>query len=271
MTDPQVAPPPRSTGRFKRASLTPARIARLVVVPLVLIAIWYLLVAVFGRFAIAPPHAALGAIETGFREGWLWPALYITLSTTIIGFVIASVLGLAIATVMGLSRFWGAVLESPLVWLYSIPKVTLYPVFLLVLGLTTESRVAFAVAHGFIPLSLFAYNGMQSVTPVHRRVQRVYRLGWWNSMRRIYVPAAFPSIIVGLRYCFSLCMVGAVVAEMFAAFKGTGYIMIQAMQLHRVPVLFGVTTVLVVFALAVNALFVAWEHHVLRHRGVTDA
>ena len=272
MTAPQVTRSPRGAGvgRRERAALTRVRIVRLVVVPLVLVAIWYLLVAVFGPFAIAPPHAAVGAIVTGFREEWLWPALYITLSTTIQGFVIASVLGLAIATLMGLSRFWGAVLESPLVWLYSIPKVTLYPVFLLVLGLTTESRVAFAVAHGFIPLTLFTYSGMQSVTPVHRRVQRLYRLGWWNSMRRIYVPAAFPSIIVGLRYCFSLCMVGAVVAEMFAAYKGTGYVMIQAMQLHKVPVLFGLTTVLVVFALVVNALFVAWEHQALRRGGTTD-
>lgn len=270
MTTPQVVQSARP-GSFKRAPLTPARIARLAVVPLVLIAIWYLLVAVFGSFAIAPPHAAIGAIVTGFREEWLWPALYITLSTTIIGFGIASGLGLTIAAIMGLSRFWGAVLESPLLWLYSIPKVTLYPVFLLVLGLTTESRVAFAVAHGFIPLTLFTFSGMQSVTPVHRRVQRLYRLGWWSSMRRIYVPAAFPSIIVGLRYCFSLCMVGAVVAEMFAAYKGTGYIMIQAMQLHKVALLFGLTTVLVVFALAVNALFVAWEHHVLRRRGATDS
>ncbi len=270
MTAPPVVQSPRSADTQKRVALTPARIARLAVVPVILIAIWYLLVAVFGSFAIAPPHAAVGAIVTGFREEWLWPALYITLSTTIKGFVIASVLGLGIATVMGLNPFWGAVLESPLVWLYSIPKVTLYPVFLLVLGLTTESRVAFAVAHGFIPLTLFAYSGMQTVTPVHRRVQRLYRLGWWSSMRRIYAPAAFPSIIVGLRYCFSLCMVGAVVAEMFAAYKGTGYLMIQTMQLHKVPLLFGLTTVLVVFALAVNALFVAWEHHALRRRGVTD-
>ena len=175
MTTPQVVQSARP-GSFKRAPLTPARIARLAVVPLVLIAIWYLLVAVFGSFAIAPPHAAIGAIVTGFREEWLWPALYITLSTTIIGFGIASGLGLTIAAIMGLSRFWGAVLESPLLWLYSIPKVTLYPVFLLVLGLTTESRVAFAVAHGFIPLTLFTFSGMQSVTPVHRRVQRLYRL-----------------------------------------------------------------------------------------------
>jgi ABC-type nitrate/sulfonate/bicarbonate transport system permease component len=111
---------------------------------------------------------------------------------------------------------------------------------------------------------------MQLVTPVHRRVQRVYRLNWWDSMRRIYVPAAFPSIIVGLRYCFSLCMVGAVVAEMFAAHRGTGYLMIQAMQLHKVPLLFGLTLLLVIFALAINALFVAWEHHALHRRGVTD-
>ena len=266
----EVFQAPTSADKQKLGGLTSARIARWVVVPAIIIATWYLLVAIFGPFAIAPPHAAIASIVTGFREEWLWPALYITLSTTFKGFVIAAVLGLAIATVMGLSHFWGAVLESPLVWLYSIPKVTLYPVFLLVLGLTTESRVAFAVAHGFIPLTLFTYSGMQSVTPVHRRVQRLYRLGWWNSMQRIYAPAAFPSIIVGLRYCFSLCMVGAVVAEMFAAYKGTGYLMIQAMQLHKVPLLFGLTTVLVIFALVVNALFVSWEHHVLRHRGVTE-
>lgn len=229
-------------------------VARIVFTPLILLVIWSL-ASVWLSDAVPSPVATLEAIQHGLQAGWLGEALLITLEGTAIAFTLAAVVGCGLGAFMGLSRFWGEVLETPLVWFYAVPKVTLYPMFLLFLGLTVESRVVFAALHGFIPLALFILNGTRSVRPVHLKVARVYRLSRWQTVRRVVIPTALPTVVVGLQYCFSLTFIGLVFAELFAASEGTGNELILAIGLNRVEDTFGIALILSAFALAVNAAF----------------
>jgi NitT/TauT family transport system permease protein len=244
-----------------RSGVTRLRsVLELLIVPAVLLIIWALVARHVGSEAAATPLQTLRAIIDGFQEGWLGPALRKTLVGALVAFVVAAAIGLPLGFALGLNRFWGKVLEGPLLWLYAIPKIVLFPIFLLLLGLTFKSRVAFAVAHGFIPLALFTMGGVRSVRPVHLKVAKVYRLSWLRTALRIVVPSALPAIAVGLRYCFSLCFLGLVVAEMFASKEGTGYVLVQAINLHFVPRLFAIATVLAVIALVVNMLLLKVEN-----------
>jgi NitT/TauT family transport system permease protein len=65
-------------------------------------------------------------------------------------------LGLAIGVTLGAHRLTGEVAEPILVALYSIPKVTLYPVILLIFGIGMPAKVAFGAIQGIVPVSLFA-------------------------------------------------------------------------------------------------------------------
>lgn len=241
---------------------------RLSFVPIFVFIVWTVAAATLGSIAVASPSETFRAVSDGFSAGWLSEALRATLIGTAAAFLVAAVIGLALGFLMGLSRFWGAVLEPPLVWFYAIPKVTLYPIFLLFLGLTVESKVAFAALHGFIPLALFIVSGVRNVRPVYFKVAKVYGLSRWQTIRRVVLPNALPSVVVGLQYCFSLSFIGLVFAELFAATEGTGYELIQAISLHRVPDTFGIALVLVIFALLVNGAFSLLVNTVESRRGV---
>ena len=67
--------------------------------------------------------------------------------------------GLAIGLTLGLSRLASEVFEPMLVAIYSIPKITLYPILLLAFGLGISAKVAFGTLHGIIPIALFTING----------------------------------------------------------------------------------------------------------------
>ena len=69
--------------------------------------------------------------------------------------VIALVGGLVIGLMLGAHRLSGDVAEPILVALYSIPKITLYPVILLLFGLGISAKIAFGVIHGIIPVAVF--------------------------------------------------------------------------------------------------------------------
>ena len=60
--------------------------------------------------------------------------------------------------------------------LYSIPKITLYPVILLLFGLGISAKIAFGVIHGIIPVILFTMNAVRNIRAVYLRSARAMRL-----------------------------------------------------------------------------------------------
>lgn len=266
-TAPSGAREAAAPSRRRRARLL--RVAELLVVPAIGLLGWQVAAVVIGSVAVASPAATVRAAAAGIADGWLIAALLHTIQATLVATAVAAAAGLWLGFALGMSRYWGRVLEDPLLWVYSIPKVTLFPVFLLTLGLTMSAEVAFGAFHGVFPLTLFLLNAIRATPPVYFKVARAYRLGRWKTFTRIIVPETVPSMVTGLRYCFSLTFLGVILAEMFAARAGAGYELVQAIGLHRVARVFAIALVLVLLALAVNGLFLACQHRVTRHRDTT--
>ncbi len=74
--------------------------------------------------------------------------------------------------------------ELILVNLYSIPKVTLYPLVLLCFGLGVSAKVAFGIMHGMIPIAIFTMNAIRQMKPVFLRSSKMMRLSAWRRPRR---------------------------------------------------------------------------------------
>ena len=245
------------------------RFAILLVVPATVLVLWWVLSVAVGPVAVADPGATLAAAVEGFVEGWLSSALLETLAATALGFLVATVVGLWLGFTLGMSRFWGDVLEGPLLWLYSIPKVTLFPLFLLFLGLGLSSTVLFGAFHGVFPLTLFLMAAIRGIPAVLLQVGRVYRLTRWQVFTRIVVPETLPAMVLGIRYCFSVTFLGVILAEMFAARAGAGYELMQAISLNQVARIFAVAITLVIVALVVNLGLLMVQSVVNRRRGGT--
>lgn len=260
-------------GRSRAATSTVGlRLGQFVAVPATVLALWWLLAVVVGPVAVASPPETARAMVDGLRDGWLTEPLLHTLRATALGFLLAAAAGLWLGFTLGMSRFWGDVFEAPLIWLYSIPKVTLFPLFLLFLGLGTSSEVMFGAFHGVFPQALFLIASIRGISGVLLRVARLYRLSRWDTFRSIVLPDTLPATVMGLRYCFSLTFLGVILAEMFAARAGAGYELMQAISLNNMSRIFAIAIALVIVALVVNALLLVLQGVVNRRRGgVLDA
>ena len=98
--------------------------------------------------------------------------------------------------------------EPILVSVYSLPKVTLYPLILLIFGLGVPAKIAFGTLHGIIPIAIFAMNAVRNVAGVHFKTARVMRLSRRQTLLTIVIPGALPEIVSGLRIGFSLTLLG---------------------------------------------------------------
>ena len=237
--------------------------------PLLLIAIvlaaWQLLYFYAGDVALTSPLATFRQLGTMLQDPRFLPHVQETMLAFAQGFSIAVLLGLAIGATLGAHRLTGEVAEPILVALYSIPKVTLYPVILLIFGIGMPAKVAFGAIQGIVPVSLFALNAIRNIKPVYTKSARVLRLRPHALVKDILLPAALPEIVTGIRVGFSLTLVGTLLGEMFGAQRGLGFLLLQAMSIHNMRAIMAVTLLLVILAAAVNAVLLAIERR-LRER-----
>lgn len=177
-----------------------------------------------------------------------------TAEALLMSVAISLVGGVALGVLLGMRRTVGIVSEPILVNFYALPKVTLYPVVLLVFGLGISARVAFGVMHGLVPLTLFTMNAIVNLRPVYLRAARVMRLSAWDTARRVVLPAILPEIVAGARIGFSLCLLGVLIGEMFASRRGLGAVVTSAMGVGDMATVLAVAVLLAAVAIAGNAV-----------------
>jgi NitT/TauT family transport system permease protein len=238
---------------------------------IVLLLLWQGLYFFAGDIALSSPLATFRRVATMLGDPRFVPHVIETLLAFLQGFVLAVLLGLAIGIALGAHRLTGEVAEPIVVALYSIPKVTLYPIILLIFGIGMPAKVAFGTIQGVVPIALFTMNAIRNVNPVFTRTARVLHLTPTAWIRDVLVPATLPEIVTGIRVGFSLALVGTLLGEMFGAQRGLGFLLMQAMNLHNMPNIMAVTVLLVVFAASVNALLLGIDRRLRRRSGMADA
>ena len=229
-----------------------------------ILVVWLGLYAYAGDVAVTPPWTTFAfAVELLSRASF-WAHVGATMTAFVMALAISAVAGVALGLVLGMRRFAGEVAEPILGSLYTIPKVTLYPVMLLIFGLGMSAKVAFGVIHGMIPVMLFTMAAAKNIQPVLLRTARALRLSPAQTMFNVLAPAVTPEIITGLRVGFALTLLGVLIGEMFASQRGLGFLIINGINVHDVRMTTTVTLIVVIFAVAANALMLALDRRAHR-------
>jgi len=236
------------------------------IIVLVMLAAWQALHQIAGETALPAPIPTLSYLVHNvatrrFSEN---------AATTAVEFgyalVFAYAIGLAVGIWMGAHRLAGAVGEPILVALYSLPKIVLYPVVLLIFGLGISGKVTFGAMHGILPVALLTMGAIRAIPPVYLRAARTLRLSAGETIANVLLPAALPEVFTGLRIGFSVTLLGVLLGEMFASKQGLGSMIMTDMQLLQGEEMMTVTIVLFAFAAIANAVLLWIEHRL--HRSV---
>ena len=226
---------------------------------LLMLAAWQLLYWVVGDTALRSPAQTLRYAGTLLAGEMLWPHMRETMTAFALALTLAIVASLGIGFTLGHNKFAGDVFEPMLVAVYSIPKITLYPILLLMFGLGMSAKVAFGTIHGVIPIAIFTINAVRNVRPALVKTARVMNLTNTEMVRSILLPAALPEIFTGIRVGFSLTLVGTLLGEMFASQRGLGFLLMNAIGLHNIDLIMALTLLLIVFATTVSSILLFYD------------
>jgi ABC-type nitrate/sulfonate/bicarbonate transport system permease component len=204
----------------------------------IVLAIWQYVGVHSSPALFTPPSAVFLAAIDMIGSGELWKYLAPSLAVLAIGLTISIVLGVAVGLL--LARFWIAdVALGPYVtFLYSTPAVALVPLIVLWAGYQLEAKVIILVLFAFFPMAINTYQGVKNVSHELLEVGKAFRCSERQLWVHIVLPAALPFIIAGLRLAVGRGLIGMVLADLYTAISGIGYLIVRAGSTYRVDRMF---------------------------------
>ena len=156
-----------------------------------------------------------------------------TTTRVLTGFGLGVVSGTVLGAITGYSTFTLRLLDPTLQALRAIPSIAWVPLFILWLGIYESSKVTLIAVGVFFPVYLGVMGAIRSVDRKLVEVGRAFRLSPFAMVRRILLPAVFPSYVLALRSGLGLGWMFVVAAELLGASEGVGYLLIDGQQLGK--------------------------------------
>jgi NitT/TauT family transport system permease protein len=178
---------------------------------------------------------------------------WVTLWTTLAGFLLATAFGLVLGIAVGWHRAIYAGIYPVLIGFNSIPKVAVVPVLILWFGLGEIPAVLTAFLISFFPIVVNVATGLATTEPELEDVLRALGASKLDIMRKVGIPRSLPYFFGSLKIAITLAFVGAVVSETVGANKGIGKLMLDAQAAFQVPIVFAGLLVLAVLGIVLYA------------------
>jgi NitT/TauT family transport system permease protein len=178
---------------------------------------------------------------------------WVTLWTTLLGFLIATVFGLVLGIAVGWHRAIYSGIYPVMVGFNSVPKVAVVPVLILWFGIGEVPAVLTAFLISFFPIVVNVATGLATTEPELEDVLRALGASKLDIMRKVGIPRSLPYFFGSLKVAITLAFVGAVVSETVGANKGIGKLMLDAQAAFQVPIVFAGLLVLAVLGILLYA------------------
>jgi NitT/TauT family transport system permease protein len=205
-----------------RAAVLPLLLAFLV------LAGWQLIVTAMKIPPVILPTPVSIAEYIVSRFGILMEHAVPTTLESLAAFLLAVILGIGLAILMTYSNIAREALYPNLVFFQLIPKIALAPLFIIWLGVGSQSRISFAVFIAFFPVVIAATAGLTSVDKNMLRLCRSLTASEWQVFTSVRFPAAIPHIFSGMKIAVTLAIIGVIIGEFITSQAGLGYLIILA-------------------------------------------
>jgi len=228
----------------------------------------------------------LGLVDSTFlppfseviRAGWqlaLTGELYDDVTASLLRALSGLVLSIVLVVPLGLLIGWygrlGALLNQLIEVCRNTAPLALLPVFILLLGIGELSKITMVIYSCAWPLLLNTIAGVKQVDPLLIKSARTMGVTSAQLFRKVILPAALPTILVGVRLASAAAMLVLIASEMIGAKAGLGYLVIYSQYSFLIPQMYFGILGITVIGLAFNTILEALERRFMRWKAAVAA
>ncbi len=185
-----------------------------------------------------PLSVAKAMVELA-REGEVWEHASVSSGRLLLALVIATLVAVPLGFLMGLSRRVEAYVDPLVELLRPISGIAWIPLALFIFGVGNTLPIFIMVYVAIFPLLLNTLAGVRGVDQKLLAAARTMGISRRATLRHVVVPAALPTVMVGLRLAFAGAWAAVVAAELIGAPSGLGFAIEWYRQLLMSPKVFG--------------------------------
>jgi len=233
--------------------------------PVLLVLVWELgsRTGVIPERTLAAPSTVIGTLLSMVMSGELPSNLIVSFGRALTGLILGVTIGGLLGLIAGLSRS-GEVAVDPLMQIKrTIPVLALTPLFIVWFGIGETPKIALIAFATIFPVYLNLYSGIRSADLRLLDAARSFGLTRSEQVWHVILPAALPSLLVGLRYALSLSILVLVVAEQINASAGLGYLINNARDFMRTDII-----VVCLMVYAILGLGADWIVRIIENRAL---
>jgi len=213
-------------------------------------------------FFFASPSRVILCFLDLLIDGSLITHTFITLTETVISFLLVFLISLMIATILWYSRKASEVLEPYLVILNSLPKSALAPLFIVWLGTGMKTIIVAGISVAVFGSIISFYTGFKQVDP--EKITLIQTLGGHKreAFFKVVLPGSIPILISTTKVNIGLALVGVIIGEFLAARRGLGYLIIYGSQVFRLNMVITSIIILCIIAIGFYKVIQTVEHNI---------
>jgi sulfonate transport system permease protein len=212
------------------------------------------------------PASVVDTLLEQVRSGDLFANLGISLARVAAGFVVGGAIGLILGVGMGLSRTVEDYLHPMFKAVSQVPVLGWLPLAMMMLGIGESLKVAIIAHASLVPVALNTLKGIRGVSRNYVEVAQVFQFGRRQLLAKVVIPAAVPSIFVGIRYGITQAWLSLVTVELLASSEGLGFMIVWGRQLFQLDLVLSAILVVGAVGLLIDKSLALVEARLLRWR-----
>jgi NitT/TauT family transport system permease protein len=165
---------------------------------------------------------------------------------------IACLLGVPLGILWGSKQSWLEIVEPLILYAAVVPKIVIFPVFILFLGIDVHSKLAVGAIAAFFPISLLTIAGMREVKKVYVDVARTIGATPMQIAKNVYLPAIAGQVFTGIRIGMGAAVTGALLAETKIAKAGLGFMIVEYYNQFRIADMYSLLLFIFILASLAN-------------------
>ena len=219
---------------------------------------------VINEFYIGKPSTMISQVYSWVVTGTLFTNAWVTLQEALLGFFVGTVTAVVLGLLLAVTATGRAVFAPIVIGLYAVPRLGLAPVFLLLFGLGSGSKIALATVVVFFYTFFATYQGAREVDRELIDICRLMKGSRWQIIWRVTLPSTVSWIGLGMKISVPAAFVAALVGEILASNVGLGALMTRAANTFNPSGLLAAALVATIMALLLHAIVARGVDYLLR-------
>jgi NitT/TauT family transport system permease protein len=241
-----------------------------VIGPVILLLIWFIvsLSGVIDSFFLPSPISTIQELVKLISTGAIIPDTFITLERVIIAFILALIIGLPAGLILGSTPKIYESVEFVIEFFRSIPATAMFPLFMLVFGISDSSKIAVATFASILIILFNTAYGVRHSKKLRALTAKLMGASKIQIFRFVSFWESLPQTIAGMRLAVSLSLIIIIVTEMFIGTTvGLGRLIIDFQYTYDIPGMYAIILLVGVIGYLINIVFIIAEKKFIRWTG----